>query len=246
MRVWSVGSLRAEAAAGGRETLIQPAWAVQLEWCLAQILSCPPPSCGRSYTSVRVPGRVVRRGRSAVERGRAARRARLEIERIKLPLHPGVPIATFRCAAPRVAARSPMSGASVPARKAAACTDSRAQVASLAAAVASCGARRSVALLRAGQAVLGSARWFWRTLRRSSGSRRIEVSVVRSGPRGWSPNGYRALHTGLLIATIRCAAPARCGAFADERGIMPGDAGGRVYRLACASLVASFATGVQE
>ena len=61
------------------------------------------------------------------------------------------------------------------------------------------------------------------------------------------------------IATFRRDAPARCGAFADERRIAVGDDGGRVYRealisplrshgqrrqghrLACAPLVASFA-----
>jgi len=29
----------------------------------------------------------------------------------------------------------------------------------------------------------------------------------------------------VLIATFRCAAPARCGAFADERRIVAGDEG---------------------
>jgi hypothetical protein len=38
---------------------------------------------------------------------------------------------------------------------------------------------------------------------------------------------------GVLIATFRCAAPARCGAFADGRRVVAGDA----------SLVASFAPG---
>jgi len=32
---------------------------------------------------------------------------------------------------------------------------------------------------------------------------------------------------GFLIATFRCVAPARCGAFADERRIVAGDEGGR-------------------
>jgi len=53
-----------------------------------------------------------------------------------------------------------------------------------------------------------------------------------------------ALYPGVLIATFRCAAPACCGAFADERRVVAGDAGGRVYRFACATLVASFATDV--
>jgi hypothetical protein len=37
--------------------------------------------------------------------------------------------------------------------------------------------------------------------------------------------------------------PARCGAFGDQRRIVGGDDGGRVYRRACASLVASFGAG---
>jgi hypothetical protein len=36
------------------------------------------------------------------------------------------------------------------------------------------------------------------------------------------------LHIGLLIATFRCAAPARCGAFVDVRRIVAGDDDGRV------------------
>jgi hypothetical protein len=32
---------------------------------------------------------------------------------------------------------------------------------------------------------------------------------------------------GARIATFRCAAPARCGAFADERRIVADDEGGR-------------------
>ena len=53
--------------------------------------------------------------------------------------------------------------------------------------------------------------------------------------------------TGAHRRTFRRAAPARCGAFADERRIVAGDEGGRVrHRRACASLVASFAAGVRE
>jgi hypothetical protein len=55
-----------------------------------------------------------------------------------------------------------------------------------------------------------------------------------------------ALHTGALVAAFRCDAPARCGAFADERRIVAGDNGGRAYRRARASLGASFAAGVRE
>jgi len=43
------------------------------------------------------------------------------------------------------------------------------------------------------------------------------------------PERMTALHTGALVATFRCAAPARCGAFVDERRVAAGDAGGRVY-----------------
>jgi hypothetical protein len=38
-----------------------------------------------------------------------------------------------------------------------------------------------------------------------------------------------ALRIGVLIATFRCVAPVRCGAFADERRIVAGEAGGRVW-----------------
>jgi hypothetical protein len=47
-------------------------------------------------------------------------------------------------------------------------------------------------------------------------AKRLEVPAVRSGSRGWRSNGRRPPHTGVLIATFRCDAPARCGAFADE------------------------------
>jgi hypothetical protein len=39
-------------------------------------------------------------------------------------------------------------------------------------------------------------------------------------------NGHRAFHTGARIAAFRCAAPASCGAFADQRRIVVGDEGG--------------------
>jgi hypothetical protein len=41
------------------------------------------------------------------------------------------------------------------------------------------------------------------------------------------------LHTGAPIATVRRAAPARCGAFADARRIVGGDEGGRVRTRNC-------------
>jgi hypothetical protein len=47
---------------------------------------------------------------------------------------------------------------------------------------------------------------------------------------------------GARVATFRCAAPVRCGAFSDERRVVAGDRGD--HRPACASLAASFAAGV--
>jgi hypothetical protein len=52
------------------------------------------------------------------------------------------------------------------------------------------------------------------------------------------------LHIGVLIAGFRRDAPAHGGAFADERRIVTGDTGGRVYRFGRATLVAPFAAGV--
>ena len=54
------------------------------------------------------------------------------------------------------------------------------------------------------------------------------------------------VHTGNLIAAVRYAAPAWCGASIGERLIVACDEGGRVYRRACASLVTSFTAGVRE
>ena len=115
---------------------------------------------------------------------------------------------------PRVAARSPMSGASWPATQAA-CTDERARP----------GSRRSPRALRCGMSAVAAA-----TARRAS---------VASAHRKWPPTGVRlppfdpgssrrwsgllAVPAGVLIATFRCAAPARCGAFVDERCIAAGD-----------------------
>jgi hypothetical protein len=54
------------------------------------------------------------------------------------------------------------------------------------------------------------------------------VPAVRSGSRGWTRRvDERALDTCALIATFRCAAPGRCGAFGDERRVVGGDEGGR-------------------
>ena len=52
------------------------------------------------------------------------------------------------------------------------------------------------------------------------------VASFRCGVSLWNVGGDYSgwpLHIGLLIATFRCAAPARCGAFADQRRIVMGD-----------------------
>jgi hypothetical protein len=62
------------------------------------------------------------------------------------------------------------------------------------------------------------------------------------------------LCTGALVTTFRRAAPARCGAFAEERRAVAATQGGGVGRegsskalgRACASLLAPFAEGVRE
>jgi hypothetical protein len=40
-----------------------------------------------------------------------------------------------------------------------------------------------------------------------------------------------SVRTGVRIATFRCAAPERCGAFANERCLGGGDEGTRAYIL---------------
>jgi len=51
----------------------------------------------------------------------------------------------------------------------------------------------------------------------------------RLSARAWIDN---ALFTpGKPTATFRCDAPARCGAFTDERRVVAGDEGGRVWTL---------------
>ena len=52
---------------------------------------------------------------------------------------------------------------------------------------------------------------------------------------------------GWWVFTAHRHLPLRCaGAFADEPRIVAQDAGGRVYRFACASLAASFAAGASK
>jgi hypothetical protein len=54
-----------------------------------------------------------------------------------------------------------------------------------------------------------------------------------------------ALRAGALIATFRCDAPGRCGAFGDARRVVADNVGGRArHRRACASLAASLAGSV--
>ena len=83
---------------------------------------------------------------------------------------------------------------------------------------------------------------------------RVPGRVVRRGRSGSDVAGtvgagerIAPLRTGALIATFRCAAPARCGAFADERRIVAGDEGGRACGRACSvSWSRRFAAGVRE
>jgi hypothetical protein len=59
---------------------------------------------------------------------------------------------------------------------------------------------------------------------RAVGPRRACASLVASFAAGvgvWNVDD-----TGVRIATFRCAAPARCGAFAEERRVVIGDGGG--------------------
>ena len=81
-------------------------------------------------------------------------------------------------------------------------------------------------------------------LRRSSGRQCVAVPAARSGSRGRSANGRGPFHTGALIATFRCAAPARCGAFAHERRVVAGDEGVWVLTSMPVPGLASFAAGV--
>jgi len=62
------------------------------------------------------------------------------------------------------------------------------------------------------------------------------VALTADGERAASASLDRTLKvweldTGLLLATFQCDAPARCCAFVDDRRIVAGDAGGRVYIL---------------
>ena len=73
---------------------------------------------------------------------------------------------------------------------------------------------------------------FWRTrFSRSSGRQRRRGSRRSIRFARLELERITPLHTGALIATFRCAAPARCGAFADERRIVAGDEGGYGLRM---------------
>jgi len=63
---------------------------------------------------------------------------------------------------------------------------------------------------------------------RSIGRQHIKVPAIRSSSRAWSRDRMTRFTPRLLIAAIRCDAPAYCGAFADARRIVAGDGGGRV------------------
>jgi hypothetical protein len=54
------------------------------------------------------------------------------------------------------------------------------------------------------------------------------VASFAAGVLVWNSGGRYGGHFGVRIATFRCGAPARCGAFVDERRVAVGDGGGRV------------------
>jgi WD40 repeat protein len=66
---------------------------------------------------------------------------------------------------------------------------------------------------------------FWKVAVTADGRRAVSASLDNT-LKVWD------LDTGLLVATFHCDAPARCCACADERCIVAGDEGGRVYFLA--------------
>jgi hypothetical protein len=82
--------------------------------CLSGYRRLPPTSGGRSSTTVRVPGRVVRHGRSVMERWRVLRFARLVREQRMIASPPARSSPHSVVHRPRGAARSPMIGASLP------------------------------------------------------------------------------------------------------------------------------------
>jgi hypothetical protein len=145
----------------------------------------PPTHVGwRSSTSVRVPDRAVRHGRSAVgcRRGQRARgEARTDYE----PSH-GVRISNCRCDAP-----------------------------------ARCGAfaderRNKVAGDRGGPT--------------KADAKLPRARRHRRPPQRWILSGSGSPLTGALIAPFPCEAPARWGAFADGWRVVGGDAGGECGR----------------
>jgi hypothetical protein len=75
---------------------------------------------------------------------------------------------------------------------------------------------------------VGSVRWVLASARQAV-ERPPPVPAARSGSRGWSANGRRRPHIGVRIATFRCNAPARSGAFRDERRVVGADGVGSVH-----------------
>jgi hypothetical protein len=150
---------------------------------------------------------------------RSSRFARLERELIT-PVHACVLIAAFDCAAPaRCGARSRTGGASLPAILAAECgRKTLIHPPQISGPLGPCPASRHPACRPTSR-------------RRSSASVRVPARVVRRGrfvvgrwrgrrARGGGSNGLPSLCIGALIATFHRDAPARCGAFVDERRVI--------------------------
>ena len=149
-----------------------------------------------SSTSVRVRGRVVRRRRLRVEHRRAPRR--LPATRALLP--PSRVVTNWSRFLPLD-----------PVREAGARTDN----------ALSLPGRFIASSHRAAPARGGALADERRVVADDEVGRRractSQVASFAAGVANWRSNGERSPHTGVLIATFRCTAPARCGAFADER-----------------------------
>jgi hypothetical protein len=152
-----------KAAECGPETLIQPRRISKSRGVepTCRRSSRHPTSGGRSSTGVRVPVAVVHRGRCFVERRRAQRCAKLDLERITAIFTSAGSSPPFVTSRPRVAARSSICGAS-----------------ELAAWAAAGGRERLIRSLSA----LRLRRHY--SLRWSSGRQCAKVPAVRSGSRG--------------------------------------------------------------
>jgi hypothetical protein len=190
----------------------------------------------RSSTSVRVAGRVARRGR-------CGQRAAV-LERIA-PLHTGVPIATFRRDTParrdafaderRVVAGDGGGPMKADAKRSSSSIGEQSSSATLPTSAVEWpptarGYRRSirVAMLERGRETL------IHSIGQCGSAEELRASVAE-----WPPTAQvsrRAVrfarleleriappHPGALIATFRCAAPARCGAFVGKRRFVAGE-----------------------